>query len=612
MEPPECSRFSAEDIDPQSGELEGSPRQVSGMKSRILSAERAAFSPVGRAAVDRLMSAGEIQMDIDRAALMEAFVSESQEGLAEMEQALIGMESRPADQAQLQVIFRAAHTLKGSAHTMGFSATAELAHVLEDLLDGVRKGRLPVTPDLVTLALRAVDVLRSLVASLAAGREEQHPQQAALRAELAARCRREEPGAGPAVVPEPAALPAGSEAERETGLRIGIGKLDHLLGLTGRLSVIHSQIGSLLAAAPEQGGEELTTLHRKSERLLLELQDWVIDARMVPLGPTLRSHLRTVRDTAVSLGKRAHLELAGEEVRVDTGIIDSVRDALTHLVRNAVDHGIEDPVGRQAQGKPAEGTIQVRASNERGRIAIRVRDDGRGFSLSKIRARARARGVAGVERLTPAQLHRLVFEHGFSTADRISEISGRGVGMDVVLRSVEALHGNVEIDSVEGQGTTVELHLPFTVSVIDGFWIEVSDSQYVIPLSEVLECVELPGDPGAADTVDGLLQLRDEVVPFFRLGRLFGLRAGPPAGEQAVILRHDQHKVGVVVDLLHGERQTVVKPLGRLFRQVPGVAGSTLCADGRVALVLDVAGLVRSAHGRGDRAKVGVLGGTDG
>jgi two-component system, chemotaxis family, sensor kinase CheA len=551
-------------------------------------------------------------MDIDRAALMEAFLSESQEGLAGMEQALIALESSPGDKEPLTIVFRAAHTLKGSAHTMGFTATAELAHALEDLLDAVRKRRVALTADMVTLSLRAVDVLREMLALLASDRPDHHPDQAAVRAELTARSRA---GAGAApdsasvTIPmavrapraepsEPPQEPGAADPEREAFLRIGISKLDQLLGLTGRLSVIQSQIGGLLVAGAGEALDEITALHRKTERLLLELQDWVIDARMVPLGPTFRSHLRTVRDTAVGLGKRAHLVLSGEDVRVDTGIIDSVREALTHLVRNAVDHGLEDPAERQARGKNPEGTIRLQATNYRGRVAIRIGDDGRGFALDKIRARARARGVAAVDKLSPAQLHRLVFEHGFSTADQVSELSGRGVGMDVVLSSVEALHGSVEVESAEGQGTTVELQLPFTVSVIDGFWIGVGDSQFVIPLHEVLECVELPGGQLDPASLDGLLQVRGEVVPFFRLRRLFDLSDARAEMEQAVILRHEQQKIGVVVDLLHGERQTVVKPLGRLFRRVPAVSGSALCADGRVALVLDVPGLVQSAHTR--------------
>jgi two-component system chemotaxis sensor kinase CheA len=541
-------------------------------------------------------------MDIDRAALMEAFLAESQEGLAAMEQSLIALEARPDDRDKIQVIFRAAHTLKGSASTMGFKGAAEFAHTLEDLLDSMRGRRLAVTTDLISLALEAVDVLRKMLTDLAAGRLEARPEHATMRATLKARCVPREAAPVSAEEEAPAAEESAAvvqaETEWEPALRVGISKLDQLLGLTGRLSVIQSQAGALLLSGLPDGPDDLAELHHKTERLLLELQDWVIDARMVPIGPTFRSHLRTVRDTAVAQGKRAHLVILGEQVRVDTGVIDSVREALTHMVRNAVHHGIESPRIRQSQGKPPEGTVTVQAINDSGRIAIRVSDDGRGFDLIKIRARARAMGLPRVETMTDDDLRRLVFEHGFSTADAVTQMSGRGVGMDVVLRSVEALHGTVDIDSQEGIGTTIELRLPFTVSVIEGFWIEAARNHFVIPMPDVLECVEVP----AGQALDGLLHLRGEPVPYFRLKSLFGLEGeadqGPPVQEQAVIVRGENSKVGVVVDQLHGERQAVVKPLGRLFREVQGVAGSTLCADGRVALVLDVPGLLRSAQSR--------------
>jgi two-component system chemotaxis sensor kinase CheA len=568
-------------------------------------------------------------MEIDRAALMEAFLAESEEGLAGMEQALIALEARPDDRDKLQVVFRAAHTLKGSASTMGFRATAEFAHTLEDLLDAVRGRRVPVTADLISLALEAVDVLREMLADLVAGRQETRPQHAVVRASLAARCvAKVAPGGSMTeVAPAPAEESAPlvpAETEWEPALRVGIGKLDQLLGLTGRLSVIQSQAGALLLGGLPDGPDELLEMHRKTERLLLELQDWVIDARMVPIGPTFRSHLRTVRDTAVAQGKRAHLVILGEQVRVDTGVIDSVREALTHMVRNAVHHGIESPRVRESQGKPPEGTVTVQAINDSGRIAIRVSDDGRGFDLIKIRARARSLGLPRVESMSDDELRRLVFEHGFSTAESVTEMSGRGVGMDVVLRSVEALHGTVAIDSQEGIGTTIELRLPFTVSVIEGFWIETASNHFVIPLLDVLECVEMPSGLASPEAREGLLHLRGEPVPVFRLKNLFGLdavRSEVERGlgwygetspvqkaetEQVVIVRGDQRKVGVVVDQLHGERQAVVKPLGRLFREVEGVAGSTLCADGRVALVLDVPGLIRSAQSQRSAAATAV------
>jgi two-component system chemotaxis sensor kinase CheA len=379
-------------------------------------------------------------------------------------------------------------------------------------------------------------------------------------------------------------------------------KIDHLLDLASRALVVQGQIGAgLLKGAA--GNADLWELHQKSERLLMDLQDWVIDTRMIPVATFFRAHARTVRDAAGANRKRVRLEFEGERVRVDTGIGESARDVLTHLVRNAVDHGIELPAVRVARGKSPEGTITLRASQNGNQVVIQVLDDGDGLNLSRIRARARQMGRADAETMSIQALHQLVFEPGFSTADKITELSGRGVGMDVVRRRVEGLHGTVEIDSTEGIGTTVELRLPLSLSVIEGFWIEVAGTDYVLPLDEVLECIELPARGRDRAEGEGIVDVRGEPLAYVHMRDLLAPGAIRRPVERVVVVRHRSKRVGLGVDAIHGERQTVIKPLGRLFRSVPGISGSTLRADGGVAFVIDVARLLKSIA----RPSVGVF-----
>jgi two-component system, chemotaxis family, sensor kinase CheA len=538
-------------------------------------------------------------MDIDRAALMQAFLSDSEEDLGAMEQALLVLETRPDDVRALDTIFRKAHTLKGNAATLALDGFARLAHALEDVLHALRSRRIELSGDLTTAVLQGIDALRQSLAELRAGRSGELVAHDDLLAELAARLEAAEGGASSAALAEAAPpVPVEDKAWEldrwQPVLRVEVGKLDLLLGLVTRASVIQGQMGAALLQA--QMPSDLAELHEKSERVLLELQDWVMDARMVPVSALFRSHGRTVRDVARSYGKRARLVIEGDNVRVDTGVADNVRDALTHLVRNAVDHGIEAPNVRLARGKQAEGAITLRARQRANQVVIEVSDDGAGFSETRMRARARALGRSDVDSLPAEALFRLAFEPGFSTAEQVSSVSGRGVGMDVVLRKVEALQGTVEIDSRPGVGTTIELRLPLTLSVIEGLWLRVADVDYIVPLDEVTECLELSAGHPARSEREDIIELRGEPVPLVPLRRVFGIAGPAPLVQRVIVVRYERASAGLVVDAIEGQRQTVIRPLGRLFRDVPGISGSTLRTDGKVALVLDVARLLRSVR----------------
>jgi two-component system chemotaxis sensor kinase CheA len=539
-------------------------------------------------------------MDVDRAALMGLFLSDSEEELARFEAEVLALEERPEHAPTVDALFRIAHTLKGNASILALDHIAKCAHTLEDLLDTVRARRAAVSAELISLLLRAVDALRGMLASLRAGEPENVARYEGLQDELTSWTAAVISGEAPSETTDPGTRRASEPGQAPSPegrwgptLRIEMAKVDHLLDLASRALVVQGQMGAGLLADTSVNAD-LLELHQKSERLLMDLQDWVIDTRMIPVAIFFRAHARTVRDAAGANHKRVRLELEGERVRVDAAIGESARDVLTHLVRNAVDHGIEVPAVRVARGKSPEGTITLRASQNGNQVVIQVADDGDGLNLSRIRARARQMGRADAETLSVQALHQLVFEPGFSTAEKVTELSGRGVGMDVVRRRVEDLHGTVEIDSTEGIGTTVELRLPLSLSVIEGFWIEVAGTDYVLPLDDVLECIELP--PGGRDRAEseGIVDVRGEPLAYVPLRDL--LAAGGPrrAVERIVVVRYRSKRVGLGVDAIHGERQTVIKPLGRLFRSVPGISGSTLRADGGVAFVIDVARLLRS------------------
>jgi two-component system chemotaxis sensor kinase CheA len=292
-----------------------------------------------------------------------------------------------------------------------------------------------------------------------------------------------------------------------------------------------------------------------------------------------------VRDTAASHGKNARLITLGEDVELDTTAVEALRDPLTHMIRNAIDHGIEPSPTRIAAGKPPLGHITVEARHEAGSIIILVSDDGAGLQRRDILARARALGIE-TDRLSDAEVWRLIFEPGFSTAANVTDLSGRGVGMDVVRRSIEALRGTIGIETREGVGTTFTIRLPLTLAVIEGFGVEVGGESYIVPMENVLECVEMRASESRDDRT-GVLLLRDEIVPYIRLRSLFAVQAEPAARENVLIVRRNGSKAGLVVDTLNGAGQAVIKPLGSWFTEVPGIAGSSILGNGRVALILD-------------------------
>jgi len=539
-----------------------------------------------------------MDFDIDRDAVLQTFLSESEEGLAMMEEALVGLESRPEDGELLAAVFRVAHTLKGNASSLGFEGLVRLSHTLEDLLDRVRNRAIPVTGDLVTLLLDAVDALRDLVPAAVNGGEALTVVHEALLRELSRRAGGvDDPppstGSGGAPRGEEPATPEPARPAEHRSLRVDINRLDRMLDLTGEIAIARGRLRRML----EQHGAPAPVLEAQGEvdRLSLDLQELVMKVRLVPLRGTFRAFVRTVRDLAARQGKQARLILEGEDVEVDTSVIAQVRDPLTHMIRNALDHGIEAPEVRRTVGKDPCGTLALRARHEGATIVIEIADDGAGLNRERILERARERGI-DAEHKEEEEIQRLVFEPGFSTAETVTELSGRGIGLDVVRRNVIALRGKVGIRSQEGIGTTITLRLPLTLAIIDGFIVGVGDEAYVIPLEAVVECLELPKEASSDTREGGVINLRGAALPYLRLRRLFGLGARPGQREHVVVVRPDAgRQVGLVVDHLEGGFQTVIKPLGRLFQGLSGVAGSAILGTGRVAMILDVPSLLAEA-----------------
>ncbi|MBN8466686.1 chemotaxis protein CheA [Corallococcus exiguus] len=527
--------------------------------------------------------------------VLAVFADEAEGLVSSMEENLIALEVSPAE-GLLPGILRGAHTLKGAAASLGFQAVTDYTHGVEDLLQALLDGRLALDETRVSLLLGAVDHLRELYQASLAGVDSlgavHQAHLSLLREGIVA-------GAPTEALPIPAALPRLPEARgtTRTRVRMDMERLDRIVTLTAELSVARGRMAQFLSRAEESGAswEDALNQQREMDPLFEALQEEVMKVRMVPVGPLFRQHLRTVRDLARSQQKLAQLELEGEDATLDTAVLDALRDPLLHLLRNSLDHGIETPDERRAAGKDPRGRLRLKAYHDAGSVVVELSDDGRGIQRERVRERAKQKGlVAAPERLRDDELLRLIFEPGFSTATEVTELSGRGVGMDVVRRDIEALRGSVSIQSQEGQGTTLTLRLPLTLAVIQGFAMGVGDQVYVVPIEGVQECMEVPAHERTAEA-SGVLSLRGQPLPFLRLRQVFSLGGSTPARENVVVLKHPDGVIGLAVDELQGEGQRVIRPLGRLFQGIPGISGSTILGDGRVGLLLDTPALVRRA-----------------
>ena len=666
-------------------------------------------------------------MDITR--FHATFFEESRENLAAMEAGLLDMESGGGGGDTIHVVFRAAHSIKGGSATFGFTAIADLTHLLETLLDEARSGKRTLDGVAISALLGSVDALRMLLAAAEHGDAIDQAMLARARAELerllsgagdaptaqtapaAAKpaasaepqgwsisfeperslflsgndplrmlrelgqlgelkvaCRDDalppfqelDPfeawlawdlqlignvkrsaiedtfawvedqctlNIAPLSVDAPAPAPAAAEPEAptaksapaaavaaaepaasgnpgasgggarhdgvETTIRVAVDKVDALINLVGELVITQAMLAQRSAELDPGLHEQLLSGLGQLDRNTRDLQEAVMSVRMLPVDFAFSRFPRMVRDIASRLGKKVNLKTSGEGTELDKGVIEKIVDPLVHLVRNAIDHGLETTEQRIAAGKPEAGTVTLSAAHQGGHIIIEVRDDGRGLNREKILAKAAERGIAVPENPTDGQVWDLVFAPGFSTADALTDLSGRGVGMDVVRKNINALGGQVEIRSRQGEGTTVSIRLPLTMAILDGMTVAVGGEVFILPLNVVVE--SLQPAPDHIKTVAGdsrLLRVREDYVPLLDLADQYGL---PPtrtdAQPIAVVVESQGQRLALEVDELLGQQQVVVKNLERNYRRIAGVAGATILGDGRVALIVDVGSL---------------------
>jgi two-component system chemotaxis sensor kinase CheA len=388
------------------------------------------------------------------------------------------------------------------------------------------------------------------------------------------------------------ATAARQQKDAGTSLRVAADKLDRLVDLVGELVIVQAQVSQIVT---ERSDPILTILAEQLERLSNDLRDSTLGIRMLPIGTAFSKFRRLVRDLSSELGKEIELVTRGEETELDKTVLERLGDPLVHLIRNSIDHGIDPPEVRKAAGKRPGGQILLEAEHSGSEVLIRITDDGKGMNADLLRQKAVEKGLIAAEaELSEQEALKLIFLPGFSTAAKVTNISGRGVGMDVVHRAIDALRGAIEIKSKPGQGTTITIRLPLTLAIIEGLQVQCADSYYVIPLSLVEECVELQSKDVDPTRNQQIIHLRGELVPYIHLRRWFQMDGEPPSIEQIVITGVEGQRIGIVVDRVVGEHQTVIKSLGRVYRDVEGISGATIKGDGTLALILDVPRLVRS------------------
>ncbi len=584
-------------------------------------AEQIAHAPVNTALP---LSDDEIAMLATDPELTDMFVGEALDHLKSIEVLILRAEARPDDTQLLDDIFRPFHTIKGNAGALGVSSIQAVAHCVESLLDLARSGEHTIGPEEVSAVLRAVDVLTAMVQSIPAriaGHDvpDVGATAAALVADIGAILGRRELARFTPLTSEEAAVvatlvkavdnvpaaPRTPDVRDAAGhaVRVDTRKLDSLVDMVGELVIVQSLIQedpALLTAADDRLARNLAQL----KRITSDLQRTAMSVRMMPIRQTFQKVSRLVRDLSSAAGKSVGLVLSGEDTELDRKVVEHINDPLMHMVRNSLDHGIESPEARKAAGKPRQARLSLSAYHEGGNIIIAIADDGAGLATEKIREKAIEQGLISADAgLASAEIHELIFRPGFSTAQQVTEISGRGVGMDVVRRNIEALRGRIEIQSTPGVGTTFIIRLPLTLAIVEGLLLRCGNERFLLPTFSVRE--SLRPARSQVHSLQGqqrLIQVRNQFVPLVHLAALFGdTDALPEPWDATVVLVEDNGRiVGLVVDELLAKQEVVVKSLGDAFAGVRGIAGGAILGDGRVGLILDAGGLVSLMERRVD------------
>ncbi|MGI5817229.1 MAG: chemotaxis protein CheA [Armatimonadota bacterium] len=548
------------------------------------------------------------------AALLAEFIAEALDHLRNAEAGMLALEIEPGDGEAVNAVFRAFHTIKGAAGFLGLATVQELAHRAENLLVRVREGELRLTEGHADLALESADALRQMLEDLAGWQDGPLPEPPREYDELLGRLSAR--GVGCAGAPVRPSVEAGASAatavaqaprrRRNTAqnvaegtVRVGTGRLDSLINMVGELVIANAMLAQD-EELRERSGQEVVRKIDQISKITRELQDVTMSLRMVPLSATFQRMARLVRDLSRKSGKQVELLTEGEDTEIDRNMVEAISDPLLHMVRNAVDHGIESPQERREAGKPPTGTVVLRAYHAAGSVAIELEDDGRGLDRKRIRAKAVRDGVIAEDaQLSDEEIFRLIFAAGLSTAEQVTDVSGRGVGMDVVRRNIEALRGRIEIASTPGEGTVFTARVPLTLAIIDGMLLRVGAERYILPTISILRAVR--PEPGSVSSVSGrgeMIDLQGELLPVLRLHDLLGIDGAPRSvcDGLVVVTESGGAAAALLVDELLGQQQIVIKSLGDGLGNVPGVSGAAILGDGSVGLILDVDGLLRIAH----------------
>ncbi|MFN7935200.1 MAG: chemotaxis protein CheA [Bryobacteraceae bacterium] len=551
------------------------------------------------------------------------FVMESREHLASIETQLLTLEQNPTDSEAMHAAFRGFHTIKGLAGFLELNTIREVAHHVETVLDQARNGELHITPPVIDVVLQSGDFLKEAVAlveeALSTGAAASFRDPSSLLRSVAALTSPQPPAAGPpAASPSPPAAPPGpvapvgentpsapaeapaARATRQTSatdnlkVRVDAAKLDYLMDMVGEMVIAQSMIRHHPSLTTQQDSRLNGCLAQLS-RITGEVQRTAMAMRMIPIGQLFQRTARVVRDLARKAGKVVELETSGEDTELDKSIAEELSDPLMHMVRNAVDHGIERPEDRAKAGKDPTSRLRLAAYHQAGMIVVEVADDGRGLDRAKILKKARERGLVDANaHLSESEVSSLIFEPGFSTAEKVTDVSGRGVGMDVVRKQIQKLRGRVDIVTRPGHGTTFFMRMPLTLAIIDGLAVSVGSQNYIVPIFSVREMFR--PQAGQISTVQGrdeMALVRDRLLPVVRLHKRFAVepRYANPYDALLIVAEAEGRPFCLMVDELIGKQEVVIKSLGETFRGVPGIAGGAILGDGRVGLILDIAGL---------------------
>jgi two-component system chemotaxis sensor kinase CheA len=550
------------------------------------------------------------------AELIAIYLEDARGHLASLDQGLLRLEREGISAEVVGSLLGPLHTLKGNSGMMGFGSIKDYVHRLEDVLDKIRDGAVTLGPGAFDRLFAGVSALRDAVEKACQEGHETRdlaPERGELEGLLTGRLRGKAtaPASAPVAAvapPEPAPVapgpllppsskPGEAAPVRSNMVRVDFGRLDHLLNLVGELIVYRTKLQQAgrsvtteLAADPAVR-DLLDAVHQLTA-VSTQLQETIMDVRMLPIRNVFERFPRLVRDLSRQQGKEIELILQGEETRVDKAIIDELGEPLVHMIRNSVDHGIERPAERLARGKAATGTILLSAAQESNQVVITIADDGAGIDAAEVRRKARERGIIGdADHMTDREAIQLIFAEGFSTAETVTELSGRGVGLDVVVKCMERLNGFIDAETMPGAGTRFTMQLPLTLAIISALMVDVGGYTYAIPAGSVVESLKFR--PEEVNRIGGreTLRLRDRIVPLFRLAQLFGHEGrGLLDLSYAVVLGRGEKRLGLAVDRLLGQQEVVIKALDPIVSAAGlGLAGATIMGDGRVVLILDVA-----------------------